>query len=63
MDVENEKVKRPLSGFVLFCLENRGRFRIQFPDSSFGEMGKHTHEEWMKLSEADRERYNEKAKI
>lgn len=55
-----KKVKKPLSGFMLFSKENRSKVKEEDPDLTFGGVGKKLGEMWRALSDKEKEAYKSK---
>ncbi|GKY96421.1 hypothetical protein MPSEU_000601600 [Mayamaea pseudoterrestris] len=50
--------KRPMSAYMFFTNENRGRIKEENPDAEFGQLGKLAGAEWKSLSSEDKEKYD-----
>mmetsp|Transcript_28984 Transcript_28984/g.40727 ORF Transcript_28984/g.40727 Transcript_28984/m.40727 type:complete len:615 (-) Transcript_28984:302-2146(-) len=55
--------KAPLSAYILFSNWKRADIQEKNPESSFLSMGKKLGEEWGKLSDAEKQKWKDKAKI
>lgn len=53
--------KKPLSAFMIFSNEQRGRIKKENPEDDFGTIGKKIGQEWKALSEDEKSIYVEKA--
>jgi hypothetical protein len=60
---KGDKIKRPLSAFMIFSGENREKVMKQygFEKKQIGDIAKKIGEQWKKLSDKDKIPYNEKA--
>lgn len=52
--------KKPLSGFMLFSKEHRGKVKEENPEMTFGGLGKKLGEMWRALSDKEKEEYKTK---
>lgn len=61
---KDNKIKRPLSAYILFSTENRDKVMkdFKFEKKQIGDIAKKLGEQWKKMSEKDKAPYNEKAK-
>ncbi|KAI8865972.1 putative high-mobility group non-histone chromosomal protein [Ramicandelaber brevisporus] len=57
-----DQPKRPLSAFMLFTNEKRDQVKADHPDIKFTEVGKKLGEMWGKLSDAEKEPYQNEYK-
>ena len=48
---------KKISGYMLFCKEQRPIVKEENPDMTFGELGKELGKRWKALSDADKEGY------
>jgi len=53
--------KGALSAYMIFSREIRTQVKDQFPEASFGEIGKHIRERWRNMSEEEKQKYNDAA--
>jgi len=59
---KREGGSRPVSGYMFFVKMNRERVKEKHPDASFGELGKLLGKKWNKLTDKEKEEWNEKAR-
>lgn len=59
---KNPKKKKPLSGYMLFCKQERPKIVKAHPNFTFAEVGKALGAAWRELSEAKKDEYKKKAK-
>lgn len=58
---KSDKPKKPLKGFMLFSKEMRPKVKEDFPDLTFGGIGKKLGELWRELDDEAKEKYKEPA--
>jgi hypothetical protein len=54
------KVKKPLTGFMLFSKENRDKVKKEDPELTFGGVGKKLGEMWRGLSDKEKAAFKER---
>lgn len=54
--------KKPRTAYNFFCFERTPQLRAQYPDLSFNEIGKLLGDEWKKMINSERAKYQEMAK-
>ena len=61
---KDDKIKRPLSAYMIFSGENREKVmkEFKFEKKQIGDIAKKLGEQWKKMSEKDKVQYNDKAK-
>ena len=59
-----DKIKRPLSAYMIFSTENREKVmkEFKFEKKQIGDIAKKLGEQWKKMSEKEKAPYNDKAK-
>jgi len=55
--------KRGLSAYMFFANDNRDKVREENPGIKFGEVGKLLGERWKELTDKDKKKYEDQAKI
>jgi hypothetical protein len=58
-----KKGKAPLSAYMHFSRIRRGDVKDEYPDATFGEVGKILGEWWQDASSVEKEKYHEMARI
>lgn len=48
--------------YILFCNENRDKFKVLYPTATFGEQGKLLGSAWTKLSADEQQVYKDRSK-
>lgn len=56
------KPKKPKTGYMIFCNENRTKVKGRNPSAKFEEIIKLLAKEWNSLDESNKEKYKEEAK-
>ena len=56
--VNVDKVKRPLSAYMIFCNEMRPKIKKKYPDNKVSDISKKLGKLWKSLKVKDRERYD-----
>ena len=56
--VDVDKVKRPLSAYMIFCNEMRPKIKKKYPDNKVSDISKKLGKLWKSLKVKDRERYD-----
>ena len=53
--------KKKISGYMVFCKEQRPILKKESPDMPFGQVGKELGKRWKALSDKEKEQYNSKS--
>lgn len=61
---KDDKIKRPLSAYMIFSNENRDKIikEFKFEKKQVADIAKKLGEQWKKMTDKDKVPYNEKAK-
>ncbi|BBN02046.1 upstream-binding transcription factor [Marchantia polymorpha subsp. ruderalis] len=62
-EAKKDKVKRPMTPFMMWCKEQRHQVKEENPDASFAEMSRLLSEKWKSVSDVEKEPYVERYKI